>query len=123
MSASDIDRFRGTRLRGSDGTELGTVQEIYTDDKTGWPEWARVRLDGGSERLVPITTADKTGDHLQVVYSREKVAGSPAPTVERHITAAQEARLRKHYGIGTVISTMTSGSSSTTAGPDPAGSP
>ncbi|GAA3217435.1 hypothetical protein [Actinocorallia longicatena] len=116
----DIHRFLGTRLGGPDGTELGTIHRFYFDDRTARPEWAAITLDDGPDRLVPIATASTESGVLRVPYPRHRVATAPTHPASAHISPAQEATLRRHYGIGTILSTMTSGSTSPTGPPGPA---
>jgi uncharacterized protein YrrD len=67
----DIDTvrsWRGKTMVDRDGDRVGTIDDIYADDRTGQPEWALVNtgLFGTRSTFVPIAQANPSGDDVQV---------------------------------------------------------
>jgi PRC-barrel domain len=88
----DIDAVRGWRGRtmlDRDGDRIGTIEDIYADDRTGQPEWALVNtgLFGTRSTFVPIGQAAERDGDVQVPYekgwSRTPQASRPTSTCRR----------------------------------------
>lgn len=88
-------------LTGSNGDNLGRVEEIYLDNETSKPEWAEVKtgLFGSNISLVPLTAADVTGDGLTVPFGKDMIHGAPHHDPGREISAEDEVELFTYYGI------------------------
>lgn len=100
MLGQEIDQVAGRAVHGADGEKLGTVRQIYTDDRTGEPAWATVRtgLLGLKESFVPLTDAEISGDRLTVPYTRDFVKQAPNIDEDGRITPDQEQELYAYYG-------------------------
>jgi hypothetical protein len=62
MDAPDIDTavaWRGRTVRDQDGTELGTLSELYLDSQTSRPAWAGIKRGRlrTTETIVPLAGA------------------------------------------------------------------
>lgn len=76
---STIDQLvdlQGADVRSSDGQTIGTVEQIWVDNVNALPEWAAVKVKGGT-RHVPLRAADLSGDGVVVNYTRDEVLASP----------------------------------------------
>jgi sporulation protein YlmC with PRC-barrel domain len=99
---TDIDprSLIGRRVVDSQGTKVGTVDEVYLDDATGEPEWAAVRTGFfGRDTFVPLATGEFVDDTLHIPYDKALVKDAPDFGVSRHLSAEQERQLYRHYGI------------------------
>jgi uncharacterized protein (TIGR02271 family) len=92
------EQLIGSRVTGKDGQVVGTVQQIFNDDKDGTPVWARIR-SGTRELFVPLGGSRVTKDGLNVPYDTKQIMSSPDITVERHMSAGQTDQLKRHFGL------------------------
>src|SRR5215469_4796876 len=88
----------GARVTGGDGQVVGTVQQVFKDDASGRPVWARIRA-GTRDRFVPLAGGQFTKDGLKVPYDAKQIMSSPEIAAERHISPAQTDQLRRHFGL------------------------
>ena len=97
---TDAYTWQGRDLVGADGEKIGSVKEIYEDDRTGKPEWALVTsgLFGTHSHFVPLAGAEPTGEAVRVRVSKDQVKESPT-TSEGELSEQDERRLFEHYGI------------------------
>lgn len=97
---TDAYTWQGRDLVGADGEKLGSVKEIYEDQRTGKPEWALVTsgLFGMSSHFVPLAGAEPTGDAVRVRVTKDQVKESPS-TSEGELSEQEEQRLFEHYGV------------------------
>ena len=97
----DILSYRGQSLVGSDGENLGTVEEIYLDQETQRPEWALVAtgLFGTKQSFVPIQQVNRSEQGLQVPFDKATVKDAPKIDPDGQLSQPEEAELYRHYGI------------------------
>ena len=96
-----LERLDGRPVIGSDGSKIGTVEDIYFDQDTREPEWALVKtgMFGTKSTFVPITNASVSGDELQVPFSKDQVKGAPNLDDDGELSQEEEAMLAQHYGM------------------------
>jgi uncharacterized protein (TIGR02271 family) len=92
------EQLIGSRVIEGNGQVVGTVQQIFNDDKDGTPVWARIRA-GTRELFVPLGGGRVTQDGLSVPFDTEQILSSPDIGVERHMSAAETDELKRHYGL------------------------
>jgi hypothetical protein len=88
----------GKLLVDRDGAPIGTVTQIYSDDATGLPEWATIRL-GEATVFLPLLDAVEVDGRVRVRAKRDDVAKAPLVVSGDRISEQDEARLYGHYGI------------------------
>ncbi len=88
----------GKLLVDPDGAAIGTVTQIYSDDATGLPEWATIRL-GEATVFLPLLDAVEVDGRVRVRAKRDDVAKAPLVVSGDRISEQDEARLYGHYGI------------------------
>jgi uncharacterized protein (TIGR02271 family) len=88
----------GARVIGGDGQVVGTIQEIFNDDKDGTPVWARIRA-GTRELFVPLRGSRVTKDGLSLPFDSRQIMSSPDVGVKQHMSAAQTDQLKRHFGL------------------------
>ncbi len=81
-----------------EGAAIGTVTQIFTDDATGLPEWATIRL-GEATVFLPLLDAVESDGTVRVRVRRDDVAKAPMVGPGDRITEEEEARLYRWYGI------------------------
>ncbi len=96
-----LERLDGQPVIGSDGSKIGTVEDIYFDQDTREPEWALVKtgMFGSKTTFVPITNATVEGDELRVPFSKDQVKGAPNLEDDGELSQDEEAMLAQHYGM------------------------
>jgi hypothetical protein len=103
MGAVDIDtalEWRGRTVVDRDGEKIGTLREIYLDDEER-PSWGSVHtgLFGLRETFAPLTEAQLVDDELRLPYPHEQVKQAPSVDPDVQLSADEEDRLYRHYGI------------------------
>ncbi len=101
LDQSNINDVIGSTVYDTDGSKIGKVGQIYTDDNTGQPTWATVNtgLFGTSESFVPIREVTFTGDDVAVPYTKDQVKDAPNVDSEGHLTPEDERSLYDHYSL------------------------
>ena len=104
MSAIEKERmlrFRGEQLNDSEGKQVGKVDEVYSSQEGGPPEWALVHtgLFGSKRTFVPLAGASEADGKLQVPLEKAKVSGAPHINPDGQLTKDEEAELYRHYEI------------------------
>ncbi|ARF57563.1 PRC-barrel domain-containing protein [Streptomyces gilvosporeus] len=91
----------GLTVVDSQGSKVGTVQQVYRDDATNAPEWITVRtgLFGMKEIFVPLAGARRTGGELHVPYPKDTIKHAPRIDANGHLDPSEEAVLYRHYGL------------------------
>jgi len=82
------------------GDKIGTVEHFFVDDRTGAPTWVSVvtGLFGTRHSVVPAADATFDDGSLRLAVTAEAVKSAPHLGGE-HLDPAEEAELRRHYGI------------------------
>lgn len=99
----DIDTamaWRGRTVRDQDGTELGTLSELYLDSQTSRPAWAGVKRGRlrKTETIVPLTDIEELDDDLVLPFDRGRFDDAPDIDPDVELTEEQERALHAHYG-------------------------
>src|SRR5690242_6090080 len=78
-TTQEITNWKGQKLVAEDGSKIGTIDEIYVDERTGEPEWLAVStgLFGSRVSFVPLADATRDGDDIRVPYGKDQVKDSP----------------------------------------------
>lgn len=100
MTEAEAYESHSRTILASDGATIGTVSEIYLDDRTQKPEWVTVAGGPfGSMRFVPLAGASSDGDTIRARVTMKQVQDAPSVDPDRHVSEQEEARLFEHYGI------------------------
>jgi uncharacterized protein (TIGR02271 family) len=101
MTSFDVSSLSGATVRSSSGGKIGTVSQVYVDDRGGQPEWVTVKtgLFGTKESFVPLAAARLDGADLVVDATKDQVSGAPRVDEDGHLSEAQEAEIYRYYGI------------------------
>jgi stress response protein YsnF len=103
MPDVDIDtalEWRGRTVVDRDGERIGTLDELYLDERDQ-PAWAAIRTGflGLQHSLVPLTDMRPAGDDLEVPYDRQRIKDAPAVEASEQVLDEDADRLRRHYGL------------------------
>ena len=96
----DIDQLMGKTIYTSENEKAGEIDEVYLDDQSGKPEWARigVGLFGMKNVLVPLSPLTEEGDGMRAPYSKEMI--KDAPSIEGdYVSPEEESELYRYYGL------------------------
>jgi uncharacterized protein (TIGR02271 family) len=98
---TDAYTWQGRDLHDSQGEKLGTVKEIYEDQRTGKPEWALVSsgLFGTRAHFVPLAGARPEGEQVRVDVTKDQVKDAPSIEGDGQLSQEDEQRLFEHYGV------------------------
>ena len=98
---TDAYTWHGRELLGLDGEKIGSVKEIYEDERTGKPEWALVTsgLFGSRSHFVPLAGAEPAGEAVRVGVSKDQVTAAPSIDGDGELSEHEERTLFEHYGV------------------------
>lgn len=101
MAQMTVDDLHGSTVHDTDGSKIGKVSGVYTDEQTGKAEWVAVHtgLFGSKEALIPIAAGTLGEDGLVVPFDKEKVKNAPHTDPDTELTTQQEAELFTYYGV------------------------
>lgn len=101
ISKDQLRTLRDGDLYSVDGDKIGSIGEIYLDDRTNEPEWVTVNtgLFGTSQSFVPLAGATVTENGLTVQYSKDKVKDAPRVDGDEHLDVEQERELYRYYEV------------------------
>src|SRR5688500_907427 len=107
LSEREVSAAVGGTAYGTNGDKLGTVEHFFVDDRTGSPTWVSVTtgLFGTRHSIVPAVDAayDEDDGSLRVPVTADAVKSAPHLAGD-HLDPAEEAELRRHYGLeGNVV--------------------
>jgi sporulation protein YlmC with PRC-barrel domain len=97
LANTSLDQLPGKAVVDGDGTEIGSVDDVFAySASSDAPAWAAVLVEG-SRKAVPLVDAELGEDgSIRVPYKRSLVASGP--TVEGDQLDAS-AQLYEHYGL------------------------
>jgi uncharacterized protein (TIGR02271 family) len=98
MTLERINEARGAPVYDAEREEIGSVEEIFYDHQTGRPEWVGIGTGffGTKRVLVPLESADLSGDGLRVPYTKDHVKDSPNIDSDE-ISSETEQELYAYY--------------------------
>ena len=97
LSIETLRRWCGMSVVDADGACVGTITDIYLDDRDDEPRWALVGSGGG--HLVPISEAVERDGAVHVPYASALVAAAPGMPPVGWLSDEEEAELYGHYGL------------------------
>jgi uncharacterized protein (TIGR02271 family) len=101
MTQLDLSNLSGATVRSGSGDKIGTVSQVYLDDRTSRPEWVTVKtgLFGTKESFVPLAAARFDGGELVVDATKAQVSGAPKVDDGDHLSEQDEAEIYRYYGV------------------------
>jgi len=90
----------GRMLTDALGHKVGKIDDIYTDDDTGQPEWLAVTIGlmGSSTHFVPMRGATDSAGGVQVPFPKDQVKVAPGAGADGRLSRMEKGRLYAHYG-------------------------
>jgi len=97
-----INTYVDGNVIDNNGDKVGSVGQVYVDDRTGQPAWVTVKtgLFGTKETFVPISQVQTQGEDLRVPFDKDTIKAAPSIDVDQHLSPEEEAALYRHYGLG-----------------------
>jgi len=94
------EEWIGRTLTDASGHKIGKIDDVYTDDDTGQPEWLAVTrgLMDSTTHFVPIRGATVSGGGVQVPFPKDQVKVAPRTDVDERLSRREKGRLYAHYG-------------------------
>ena len=103
ISTESITRLStgGGDVLDSTGDKIGSIGQLYVDDRSTQPSWVTVRtgLFGMRESFVPLDDATEDGINIRVPYTKDQVKDAPNIDADEHLSPEEEQRLYRHYGL------------------------
>ncbi|MFG2502139.1 DUF2382 domain-containing protein [Streptomyces sp. NPDC048441] len=98
---TNADGLAGLTAYDRTGEKIGSVEQVYLDDRSGRPEWVTVKTGffGMKQSFVPLAGARRQDDQLHVTATKEAVKEAPRVDADQHLEPGQENDLYDHYGL------------------------
>lgn len=96
----ELVQLEGATVVGSDGDEIGELEQVWVDKTNGLPEWALVKTGGrvgGRSRYVPLRAAEFGEGQVKVNYTKDEVKAAPDFDPQQ-AGPDDEKALYRHYG-------------------------
>jgi uncharacterized protein (TIGR02271 family) len=86
---------------GNDGSEIGKVGQVYTDNDTGQPSWVTVKTGwfGTNESFVPLNAATINDGTIHVPYDKDMIKGASDNDAGAPLSATDEQGLYSYYNL------------------------
>jgi len=91
----------GARVVGAEGEEVGPIEQVFQEDRTGMAAWIRVRtgIFGNKNRFIPLAGVQRSKRGVKVPFSKQQIKDGPAFDASHHLSAEQVAELACYYGL------------------------
>lgn len=102
INQAEVDRLYDCDVLDAHGERIGSVKQVWLDDRDGRPMWASVHtgLFGMKESFVPIQDATVDKGHIVVPVEKQQVKDAPRiDTEDQHMSDSQQDELYRHYGM------------------------
>ncbi|MEV0681386.1 PRC and DUF2382 domain-containing protein [Actinosynnema sp. NPDC050436] len=102
INQAEVDRLYDCDVIDPHGERIGSVKQVWLDDRDGRPMWASVHtgLFGTKESFVPIQDAEVASGHITVPVDKKQVKDSPKIDVaDEHMSDEQQDELYSYYGL------------------------
>jgi uncharacterized protein (TIGR02271 family) len=111
ITQNDIQRLGAADVYTTDGDKIGSVGQVYLDDRSGAPEWVSVKtgLFGTKESFVPLDKGSLNGDRIEVPFGKDQVKDAPRIDVDGDLSPAEEDELYTYYGLASTDGRLAGG--------------
>ena len=95
----DFNNWRGKAVLDREGSKVGSLSDLYVDDKTGRPTWATVKtgLFGNKENFFPVSLAQVKEDEILVDATEDQIKNAPKIDTDSVLEPAEERELYDYY--------------------------
>jgi uncharacterized protein (TIGR02271 family) len=99
--ATTPDTLFGYDVIGSDGSKIGSVENVWADDATNEAEFVGVKTGWlfGKNNIIPIADAQITDGAITVPYSESQIKDAPSFGADEELSPEQEDEIYSYYGI------------------------
>lgn len=99
ISNRDVETLHGEDVIAVGGEKVGSVEDVYIDTETGVPGWVLINrgLLNMQHSLVPLVGAERAGDALRVLFTKDAVNDAPSVEADASVSKDDERRLYDHY--------------------------
>lgn len=97
----NVGEWRGHDVYLNDGDKLGKLEDVYYDAETDVPRFLSVRTGTLTHKqvLVPAPDVIPSPDKLTVAWGQEDTGNAPTMKPGQELTAEDEERAFRHYGM------------------------
>ncbi len=101
ISVDQARQLLGAQIVDTSGENVGTVKDVYLNDRTGEPSWISVATGwfGHSESLLPLDRAEISIDQIRVPFDKPTIKNAPRCESGVPLSSQDEDELYRHYGI------------------------
>lgn len=96
---NDVQQFIGRTAVDPEGSKIGSIGQVYLDDRTGEPVWVTVStgLFGTRQSFAPLYGAQASGDEVLLAVTKDQVKGAPSIDDDQHISEEEQNQLYQYY--------------------------
>lgn len=91
----------GAHVVGAEGEDIGPIEHVFQEDRTGMAAWIRVRtgIFGNKNRFIPLAGVQRSKRGVKVPFSKQQIKDGPVFDAGCHLSAEQVAELAYYYGL------------------------
>ena len=96
----DTEQYIHRAAVDAEGNRIGKITKVYSDDKTGQPQWLLVEtgLFGTRQSFAPVHGSRFDGEQLVVLaVSKDQVKDAPNIDSDAHVSVSEQDALRQYY--------------------------
>ncbi|MGH3157222.1 MAG: PRC-barrel domain-containing protein [Streptosporangiaceae bacterium] len=91
----------GVHVAGIGGEEIGPIEQVFAEDRSGMAVWVRVRtgLFGNKHRFIPLAPVQRSKRGVKVPFTKQQIKDGPQLDADSHLSAQQVTELALYYGV------------------------
>jgi hypothetical protein len=121
---ADPAELIGAHVVGIEGEDIGPIEQVLAEGRSGMAAWARVRTGffGKKNRLIPLALVQRSNRGVNVPFTKQQIKGGPELHPVGCLSAEQVTELTLYYGIiGATAQSTTAQPTTAQPGGAPAG--
>lgn len=101
ISQEQLNALYDAEVLDQSGEKVGSMGQVYLDNKTGDPAWVTVRTGwfGGRRVFVPLSNAEIVDEQIRVPYSTAMIKSAPDIKCDGHLSEDDEQDLYEYYAV------------------------
>jgi PRC-barrel domain len=98
---ADPAELIGAHVMGTLGEDVGPIQQVFAEDRSGMAAWIRVRtgIFGNKNRFIPLARIQRSKRGVKVPYTKQQIKDGPELDTDGHLSPEQVTELALYYGL------------------------
>lgn len=99
-----VDDLANAIAYDSTGDKIGSINEIYLNERTGQPNFVAVNtsMSGLVDSIVPLRGHTLRDGELHLAFERDRIEDAPMLDTSGYLTTEEQDAFYRHYGVDAV---------------------